>query len=108
MNLLKGLFRSILNSRLYTIINITGLAVSLGCVILITRYVNQETTANHFAEDLNRTYLTVIEDRNGESRYSWVIDGQSGILNDPLINIRSTFLVFEEDNIVLDDNKINI
>lgn len=108
MKLLKIAFRSLWKSRLYTVINIIGLAVSLGCVILIARYVHQETTVNHFAEDLNRTYMTVIEEINGQTRYGGIVEGQSELLNDPLIEYRTTFLAIEEDHVLLDNHKTNV
>lgn len=108
MKLLKTAFRSLWKFRLYTVINIVGLAVSLGCVILIARYVHQEATVNHFVDDLGRAYMTVIEELNGQTRYGAVLEGQSELLNDPLIERRTSFLAIEEDHVLLDDHKVNV
>ena len=54
MRIILTALRTLKRFRLYTIVNAIGLAVSLGCVILIARYVHQELTVNHFVKDLNR------------------------------------------------------
>ena len=62
MKKLKTSLRALHKFRFYTIVNILGLAISLACVIIIARYVHQETKVNNFATDLDRTYLLSIED----------------------------------------------
>src|SRR5690554_699619 len=108
MRIILTALRTLKRFRLYTIVNAIGLAVSLGCVILIARYVHQELTVNHFVKDLNRTYITVIEEANGQARYSGVVAGQSNLLADPLIEKTTTFFAFEEDHVLLEDHKIDI
>ena len=108
MRIILTALRTLKRFRLYTIVNAIGLAVSLGCVILIARYVHQELTVNHFVKDLNRTYITAIEEANGQARYSGVVAGQSNLLADPLIEKTTTFFAFEEDHVLLEDHKIDI
>lgn len=55
--------RSIFHFKLYTIVNILGLALSLACVIVIFRYVYGEITVDRFNTKLDRMYIPVIEDR---------------------------------------------
>lgn len=57
MKQFKTSFRALYKFRLYSIVNVLGLAVSLACVIIIARYVHQETTVNRFVNDLERTYI---------------------------------------------------
>lgn len=39
------------------------------------RYVHQETTVNHFATDLDRTYMMSIEEESGRKYYAVQIIG---------------------------------
>lgn len=51
--------RHLLRFRLYSMINILGLALSLACVIIISRYVYSETTTDHFNKNHERISLSV-------------------------------------------------
>ncbi len=46
MKLLGLSFRTLKKFKLYTAVNVLGLAISLACVIIIARYVHQESTVN--------------------------------------------------------------
>ena len=48
MKIILLAIRTLLRFRLYTVINILGLALSLACCILIFRYVYGEMTTDHF------------------------------------------------------------
>lgn len=50
MKQFKTSLRTLYKFRLYSIVNILGLAVSLACVIIIARYVHQEVTVNSFVD----------------------------------------------------------
>ena len=52
--------RTILRFRTYTAINVLGLALSLGCVFVLVRYIHQECTVNHFVPEADRTFLTAV------------------------------------------------
>ena len=117
MKLLRTTIRTLDRFRLYTVVNILGLAISLACVILITRYLHQETTVNHFATDLDRTFLMSEEDQNGKVKYDGVIDSYSkdktslGNFRDPLahdaIERFSVFIPLAEDYISIEGNRYN-
>ena len=57
MKILLLAIRSLSRFRLYTIINILGLAMSLACVMIISRYVFRELTVDHFNQNLDRICL---------------------------------------------------
>ena len=61
MKLIKLAIRSILSFRTYSGINLSGLALSLACVITIFRYVYGEFTVDRFCENLDRIYVTTRE-----------------------------------------------
>ena len=122
MKNLRLAIRSLLHFRLYTVINILGLALALACVIVIFRYVHGETTVNHFHEKADRIYACAVEyvtvltpdmfkdiDTNnppkdpdspirfygpGEEVPEWTPDPKrsDGILTDPGVELRSQFL----------------
>lgn len=105
MKLFTTSIRNLYKFKLYTIINILGLAISLACVIIIMRYVHQETTVNHFAKDLNRTYMMSIEQENGPARYGGAenINNESSFtspLDHESVERYSIFIPYEEDFIV--------
>ncbi len=68
MKILTTSVRILNRFRLYSVINVLGLTLSLACVITVSRYVHQETTVNRFIDELDRTYLTTIEQENRPKR----------------------------------------
>lgn len=58
--------RSLMRFRLYTVINILGLALSLTCVIIISRYVYSEAKTDHCYTDYQNIYLSVRHWPNGD------------------------------------------
>jgi len=115
MKKLKTSLRALHKFRFYTIVNILGLAISLACVIIIARYVHQETKVNNFATDLDRTYLLSIEDpENNRIRFGGFATNDIStitlppLLRDPSIQYISTFIAFDEDYIIQNNNRINV
>ena len=74
MKLLILAIRPLLRFRTYTFVNIIGLALSLACFIIISRYVYSEWQTDHFYPDLDRVFTTIYEDDRhpGELMYSGV------------------------------------
>lgn len=66
MKIILLAIRSLMRFRLYTIINILGLALSLACVIIISRYVYSEATTDHFNKNHKQIYLSVRHWESGE------------------------------------------
>ena len=110
MKNLRLAIRSLLHFRLYTVINILGLALALACVIVIFRYVHGETTVNHFHEKADRIHLA----RNHTNRDLQVSDvtnrtrsksNQDDFLKDPAIERVSLFYNLSDADIVLEEEK---
>jgi putative ABC transport system permease protein len=55
-NYFKIALRNLFKNRLYSVINILGLSVGLGCVLLITVYVMHELSYDKFHENSNELY----------------------------------------------------
>ena len=61
MKTIKLAIRSILHFRMYSGINMLGMALSLACVIIIFRYVYGELTVDWFNEKIDRVFVTTRE-----------------------------------------------
>ncbi|GHT62196.1 ABC transporter permease [Bacteroidia bacterium] len=74
LQILKIALRSLIHYKLYSAINILGLAMSLTCVIIISRYVYSELTVDTFNRKLDRIYVTTMEESNkpGVLRYTGI------------------------------------
>lgn len=108
MKLFTTSIRNLYKFKLYTIINILGLAISLACVIIIMRYVHQETTVNHFATDLDRTYMMSVEEDAGRLLYGGAanlnnVSGFTSPLDDESVERFTSIIPFEEDYIIYND-----
>jgi putative ABC transport system permease protein len=55
-NYFKIAFRNIRRQKLYTIINVTGLAIGMACSLLILLFVYEELTVDNFHENVDRIY----------------------------------------------------
>jgi putative ABC transport system permease protein len=55
-NYLKIAWRSLARNKIYSLINITGLTVGIACCILITLYVKDELSYDHYNQHYNETY----------------------------------------------------
>ena len=110
MKLLKTSLRALNKFRIYTLVNILGLAISLACVIIVARYVHQETTVNHFAKDIDRTFISSIEFQNGQPLFAAIEHventfNENKIMEDPAIEMASYFMDLEDDRISFDENR---
>lgn len=72
MKIILLAIRTLLRFRLYTAINILGLALSLACCILIFRYVYSEMTTDHFIPEVDKVCYTVMEDEVSHQKDSTV------------------------------------
>ena len=60
-NYLKIAFRSLAKQKIYTTINVLGLAVSIAACLLITLYVRHELSYDRFFPDADRIYKLALE-----------------------------------------------
>lgn len=65
-NYFKIGFRSLIKNKIYTFINVAGLAIGLSCFILIALYIKNETGYDHFYSNADNIYrLNTHVDVNG-------------------------------------------
>ena len=71
-NYLVVAFRNLVRNRVFSVINILGLAIGLACSILIFLWVQDELSADRFHEEGDRIYR-VIQDIVFEDEVTWAI-----------------------------------
>lgn len=110
MKIILLAIRSLSRFRLYTLINILGLAMSLACVIILCRYIHREVNTDHFIKDLDRIYYTVL-DRNTDKQpfiASRSDEALPDIESEAAVEISSTFIPMAQDRISYNDKKFNV
>jgi putative ABC transport system permease protein len=66
-NFLKVAFRNLLRNKTFSIINITGLAIGMACVMLILLWVQNEISYDRFYGKIDRVYKIYSRDKvNGK------------------------------------------
>lgn len=110
MKLLITSFRTLGKFGLYTIVNILGLTISIACVIIITRFVHQETTVNGFVPELNQIYLMTVEHQNSPPRLGGAGNpNRDADYKDPLKDVAvetySRFITFVDDQVVVNEHQ---
>jgi ABC-type antimicrobial peptide transport system permease subunit len=90
-----------------------GLAISLACVIIITRYVHQETTVNSFAADMERTFIMTVEYQTRTPEFSGSKDRSNSAsfrnpLDDASVERFSRFMLYEKDRLSVNNNNYNV
>ncbi|MDL2255832.1 ABC transporter permease [Parabacteroides sp. OttesenSCG-928-K15] len=100
MKIILLAIRSLSHFRMHTFINIFGLALSLICVIVISRYVHREVTTDHFINDLDRVYATFTnQEGHDQSRWEGCISYNPQLKDDASIEVTSAFISYFTDRI---------
>ena len=114
MKTIRLAIRSLLHSKMYSGVNMAGLALSLVCVITISRYVHEELTVDRFNKKLDRIYITTWERSSNPGRVEML-----GIQNytrettfvdlreHPGVETYSQFIWRDKDEIEVNDQKFN-
>ena len=107
MKILLLAIRTLFRFKSYTLINILGLALSLACVITISRYIFREMTVDNYTSKADRICLTIWE---GENRTDRAVIGvwdptddksYPDILKDPAVEAVSAFIGFNDHYITV-------
>ncbi|MFQ5631631.1 MAG: ABC transporter permease, partial [bacterium] len=70
-NYLKIAFRNLIKNKVYSLINISGLAVGMACVLLIGLYVQNELSYDRFHPNADRIYR-VTASTSGDEIPTWI------------------------------------
>jgi len=125
-NFLRVALRNLVKQRIYTLINILGLAVSITACLLIVLYVRHETSYDAFVPGGDRIFKIGLERKypNHSTFYAAIPDGYAGVIQRDFPEVESTLhllgpnngtpisyavsgkdpITFEEDNIYFADS----
>ncbi|MDR1756635.1 MAG: ABC transporter permease [Culturomica sp.] len=115
MKNLRLAIRSLLHFRLYSAVNVLGLALSLACVIVIARYVHNETTVDRFNSRLDRIYVTTQEstNRTGEIKFSGIFNRNRettfvDLRKAPAVERSTNFIYYDDQEMQSGENRYTI
>lgn len=106
--------RTLKHYRLYSVVNILGLAMSLACTIVISRYVYREMTVDGFNENLDRIYTILRQDKeSGKSQmqFPWNPNNDAGYIDpfaDPAILVATEVRTIPDDSFKIGDKQFNV
>src|SRR6478735_2196094 len=95
-NYIKTAFRSLIKQKIYTGINVIGLAVSISASLLIVLYVNHELSYDKFFPGANRIFKMVLERKypNHVTHYSVVPHSFAKSMQQDFPEVESTLHLF--------------
>lgn len=85
-------FRNLKRNKIFTLINIAGLAVGIAVFLLIFEYIAAEWSSNRFHKNYNELYRVALENKTGDVSY-YIAPGYAGILKDKFPAIKSAVTV---------------
>lgn len=102
--------RTLSRFRIYTMINIIGLAVSVAATLIIVRYIHQEITVDHFCKDLDQLHLLTIQRSNGRISLGDNTDRNKdpnfvNPLNNPEVEAYSYCVYYDNDHVIIDNHR---
>lgn len=99
-NFLRVAFRNLVKQRIYTLINILGLAVSITACLLIMLYVRHETSYDSFVPEGDRVYKLGLERKypNHATFYAAVPDGYAGAMRRDFPEVEATLHLLGPNN----------
>ncbi len=113
MKLLTISARILSRFRLYSIINVLGLVLSLACVIALSRYVHQETTVNRFIDKLDRTCLMIYEQEHSSRVLGAAVNitrrkDFASLLDTPEVERYSSFIQYLNEPIEVNNHRYSV
>ncbi|MDR0726115.1 MAG: ABC transporter permease, partial [Prevotellaceae bacterium] len=101
--MLKLSLRTLVHYRLYSTINLLGLALSLTCAVIIARYVYSELTVDGFNTKKDRIFVATQEISNSPGRWEFAgFPGERNHFNHSGVEKYTSF-VFTRDDIVVEN-----
>ncbi|MFM8834703.1 MAG: ABC transporter permease [Cytophagales bacterium] len=99
-NYLKTAIRSLFKQRIYTLINVVGLVVSITACLLLGLYVHYELSYDKFFNDADRIYKLVLERKypNHSTYYASIPHSYSMVAQKDFPEIEKTLLMFGGGN----------
>ncbi|MEG1563947.1 MAG: FtsX-like permease family protein [Bacteroides sp.] len=104
MKLIQLSIRTLYRFKIYTAINIFGLALSLACVIVIFHYVMQENSVDSYSPAKDRIGLLVQEYKDNVNKTAVI----GGAFDDAGIEAMSSFMWLNKDYIAIDKEHMDV
>lgn len=104
MKLIQLSIRTLYRFKVYTVINIIGLSLSLACVILIFNYIKQESCVDSYTPNKDRIGILVQEYKDNVNKTTVI----GGPFKDKDIEAMTTFMWFNKDYILMDQEAIDV
>lgn len=113
MKIIQLAIKVLLKFRLYFIINLLGLVLSLTCGMILIRYIHQELTTDYYIKDLDRTFVLVREYQNQPPHLSGYTEpsndpGFVDVLEDSAVDIHTTVIPDDKSDIIVNDQRYTI
>lgn len=83
-NYFKTAIRNLIRNKVFSTINIVGLALGMTCSLLIFLWVQDERSYDNFHANSDQLYKVIIHDKNKDGSISGSMDATPGILADAL------------------------
>jgi len=112
-NFFKVTFRNIIRQKVYSVINIAGLAIGIACTILITAFILHELSYDKFHDKADRIFRLILNGKIGEEEMmgAWTavpaaaafVDEFPEVINATRLEEWDNMLVRYEDKSFLED-----
>ncbi len=102
---LKYTFRSLLNRKFYTVINVCGLAIGMAICLILVSYVHLESSYDHYHQKSHRTYklISQLTNQHGNtSSYSLVLGDVNEVLLHNVPEIEQVTLLYGRQYVEVD------
>lgn len=103
MRIIQLAIRTLCRFKMYTVINIVGLALSLACVILIFHYVQREITVDSYTPNQSRIGFLARYDQSQPNSPAII----GGDFTDPDIELFSDFIWYSKDMVTVNREVID-
>lgn len=102
-NYFTTLFRNLTRNKVNTIINITGLAVSIACCIVIYVFVRHEKTFDNFHKKKDRIYRVVMDEKGaqGTSHNGYINFAFASALRNDFPQLEAVTQVYSENTAIV-------
>lgn len=102
-NFFKVTLRNIIRQKVYSVINIAGLAIGIACTILITAFILHELSYDKFHEKAGRIFRLVLNGKIGEEemRSAWTAVPAAAAFVDEFPEVINATRLEEWDNILV-------
>lgn len=108
IRMLKYALRFLLRAKSYTIINLTGLAFSLACSIILLRYIHRELTVDAHCIDREQVYGVKVDWEGNNVLGAYTVFQDSMLIDSRYIETHVVYTPLEDDFILYDNHRYGV